>query len=79
MTTPESDLHLYLHKPNPLKILGEWIGLYQIRPDDITSERGREILFEIYDDLAGDKNIGPGDDGNCQSWRGNRYWWKKML
>jgi len=72
------------HRPPVKKILGEKIPLVrffvgEVTPTDIVPPGQRDALFRQYPDLAGDWTaIGPGDDGNCQSWCGDPGWWKKF-
>lgn len=72
---------IHFKMPSLIKRIGESVGFYEIEPSDITI--GREDLNNLYNnrpDLFGDQTaIGPGDDGNCQSWRGDRGWWKKLV
>ena len=72
---------LGLVSPHWLKIVLDKAGLREITPEDIcTSDTQRAKLFEKYPMIAGDSTaIGPGDDGNCQDWRGDPGWWKGLL
>lgn len=69
--------NMHLHPPSLLKRLAEKMG-YEITPADICSGRDLDGLYRTFPDLAGDKNIGPGDDGKCQSWRDNPGWWGEL-
>lgn len=75
MKTPE----LIFHKPPLIKRLGEKLRVSEITPADIVSYEQLGLLLQTYRDLAGDLDIGIGNDGNCQSWRGNRGWWKAFF
>lgn len=71
---------LHLKTPSVIKRALEKVGM-EITPADICSNREQlNKLYEMCPDLAGDGTaIGPGDDGNCQSWRKNPGWWKAFL
>lgn len=72
--------NLHLKTPSVIKKMLERAGV-EITPVDICSRREElNKLYKMYPDLAGDGTaIGPGDDGNCQSWRNNPGWWKTLL
>lgn len=70
---------LNCHRP-PLKSrILEQIGIRDIPPWEITKDT--ESLRQHYPDLWGERGgIGPDDlHGRCQSWRGNRGWWKNFV
>lgn len=71
---------LNLKPPSTVKIVLEKVGR-EITPADICpSRKDLDRLYQMYPDLAGDStSIGPSDDGNCQSWRGDRGWWRAFL
>lgn len=55
--------------------MGLVITPWEICPDYKTLCR----LYEMFPDLAGDRTaIGIGDDGYCQSWRGDIGWWRDL-
>jgi hypothetical protein len=66
-----------LHRPTIPKEMLARLHLRQIEPPDISSHL--DILFKKYPALFGDPNIGPGDDGNCQSWCGDWDWYQDFL
>lgn len=68
----------HFHRPNVFKRLGERLGVYEVTPADIVPKEELDNLLRTYTDLAGDQDIGPGNDGSCQSWRGYPYWWKEL-
>ena len=59
----------------------EGLRVREITPSDICpnpEDQGR--LYEKYPSLYGDKDaIGPGDDGDCQDWRGDYGWWREYV
>lgn len=71
---------LNLRPPSRIKQTLEKLGLREVNPADITSDReSLEKLYQLYPDLIGDRTaIGPGDDGHCQSWRKDPGWWKEL-
>ena len=71
---------LGLHKPKITKQLLELMHVREVTPADICPPHKQDALFTRYPDLMGDGSaIGPGDDGNCQSWRNHQGWWKELL
>lgn len=70
-----------IHPPSKVKQFFEDIGLIEITPQDLCSSQEQlQELYKTYPDLMGDSSsIGPGDDGNCQSWQGYKGWWKSLL
>ena len=66
--------------PRILQIL-EKLRLTDIAPGNICPDRETlDKLYEMFPSLAGDGTaIGPGDDGNCQSWRNDPGWWKSLI
>lgn len=72
--------NLDLKPPSKIKRALEKAGLREITPSDICSNRRTlNELYETYSDLAGDKAIGYGDEGRCQSWRDCPGWWKDLV
>lgn len=76
MQTPEE---FHFHSPSIIKRIGEKIRIYEVIPADIVPENELGQLLKTYRDLAGDPDIGFGNDGYCQSWRGDPFWWKSFL
>jgi len=72
---------LDLKPPPRIKQALERLGLREMTPADICPDRETlDRLYKTYPDLAGDKTaIGPGDDGYCQSWQGDRGWWRELV
>lgn len=62
------------------RVLEDHFGI-EIAPEDITpTGEAYRKLVKKYPDLLGDTTaIGPGDDGNCQSWRGHKGWWREFV
>ena len=76
--------NLDFHRPSLLKRMGEKffpIGIFagEVTPADIVPRDQLDKLFQTYPDLAGDRNIGLGDEGNCQSYYGCPGWWKEFV
>lgn len=70
----------HLHPPSPAKRFLEWLHVRQVKPADTTDKKHLTFLLQLYPDLMGDQtSLGPGDDGNCQSWKNNRYWWREII
>jgi len=65
-----------LHPPSKVKELLNSAHLRQIRPGDIGNA---EIILQTFPDLAGDPELGIGNDGDCQSWVGDWGWHRKFL
>jgi hypothetical protein len=75
-----SSENLKLCRPSRLKRVLERARVREVVPGDICPTReDLDKLIRRYPDLAGDKEIGPGDDGNCQSWRGDGGWWRRVV
>lgn len=69
-----------LHRPPLWKVAFSYLGLTQITPGDICSAEDLDALYRDYPDLAGDQTaIGLGDDGYCQSWQGDKGWWRELV
>lgn len=65
-----------LHRPLLMWRILERLGLRDVSPEDICPLTEIERLYQTYPDLRGDTTaIGPGDDGDCQTWRNNPGWW----
>jgi len=71
---------LHLKPPSVIKRILEKVGR-EVEPADICpTKEDLDKLYEMCPDLTGDGTaIGPGDDGNCQSWRKNPGWWEDLL
>lgn len=72
---------LDLKPPSRIEQALENLGVREVNPADICLDgETLEKLHKTYPDLAGDRTaIGPGDDGHCQSWRGDRGWWRELV
>ncbi|MCL4390119.1 MAG: hypothetical protein M1484_03685 [Patescibacteria group bacterium] len=70
------DGDLGLHRPGAIKEALNVIGLRPIEPGDIGN--APEII-EKFPDLGGDPELGIGNDGDCPSWVGDKYWYKRFL
>lgn len=71
---------LNLKPPSILRRVFEKAGV-GIAPWHLCKDGGTlETLYKKFPGLAGDGTaIGPGDDGNCQSWRNNPGWWIELI
>ena len=71
---------LHLNHPSLIKRVLEIAGR-EVEPADICpTKEDLDKLYEMCPDLTGDGTaIGPGDDGNCQSWRNDPGWWKALV
>lgn len=68
---------LGLHRPPKTLEILNFLRLRQITPSDISTKV--DALFEQFPDLGGDPELGPGNYGNCQSWRGDWKWHQDFL
>jgi hypothetical protein len=70
-----------LRRPSIIKQVLAGTGLREITPGDISPNRETlDRLYENHPDLTGGRTaIGYGDEGKCQSWRGNPGWWKDFI
>ncbi len=68
--------NMRLHEPSLINRVLEALRLREIEPGDIGDEH---VMMEVYRDLGGDSDLGWGNDGYCQSWRGDWGWWKSFL
>lgn len=70
-----------IHPPTRVKQILEKLCVREVDPKDLCDNLAElDKLYRKYPDLAGDSTaIGPGDDGSCQSWRGDWGWWKRLM
>lgn len=68
-----------LHRPSGIKVALEAVGARGIEPGDIGD---CQKMVKIYPALAGARGegLGPSDFyGKCQSYQGDRGWWRGFL
>lgn len=73
---------IYFRHPAFWKQALELLHFREVTPADIAwDEATLERLNTKYSHvgLSGDIEFGPGDDGYCQSWRGNWGWWREFV